>query len=88
MRLERLVSDSAERHPDRAAIKDAHEELGYGQLDALANRTACALGELGVRRGDRVAVWLNKSVQAVAHRAADMKLRLDAGGCSSTAPAG
>ncbi len=66
MRLERLVSESAERHPDRAAIKDAHEELTYGQLDALAQRTARALDEVGVRRGDRVAVWLNKSVQAVA----------------------
>jgi L-proline---[L-prolyl-carrier protein] ligase len=66
VRLERLVSGSAERHPDRAAIKDALEELSYGQLDVLAQRTACALAELGVRRGDRVAVWLNKSVQAVA----------------------
>ena len=66
MRLERLVSESAERHPDRAAIKDAHEELSYGQLDALARRTARRLDEVGVRRGDRVAVWLNKSVQAVA----------------------
>ncbi len=66
VRLERLVSESAERHPDRAAIKDAHEELSYSQLDALARRTARRLDEVGVRRGDRVAVWLNKSVQAVA----------------------
>ena len=66
MRLERLVSESAERHPDRAAIKDAQEELSYSQLDALARRTARRLDEVGVRRGDRVAVWLNKSVQAVA----------------------
>ena len=66
MRLERLVADSAERHPDRPAIKDEQRELSYHELDALSNRTARALTELGVRRGDRVAVWLNKSAQAVA----------------------
>jgi amino acid adenylation domain-containing protein len=66
VRLERLISESAERHPDRPAIKDEGGELSYRGLDALADRTARALTELGVRRGDRVAIWLNKSTQAVA----------------------
>jgi amino acid adenylation domain-containing protein len=66
VKLERLVADSAERHPDRPAIKDERAELDYRELDVLANRTARALEELGVGRGDRVAIWLNKSVQAVA----------------------
>jgi amino acid adenylation domain-containing protein len=66
MRLERLVADSAERDPDRPAIKDEREKLSYRELDVLANRTARALEELGVGRGDRVAIWMNKSVQAVA----------------------
>jgi amino acid adenylation domain-containing protein len=66
MRLERLILDAAERHPDRPAIKDDDGELSYRELDALAGRAARALAELGVRRGDRVAIWLNKSTQAVA----------------------
>ena len=66
MRHERLVADSAERHPDRPAIKDEGGELSYRELDALSGRTARALTELGVRRGDRVAIWMNKSTQAVA----------------------
>jgi amino acid adenylation domain-containing protein len=66
LRLERLVADSAERQPERTAITDERGELTYGELDALADRIARALAELGVRRGDRVAIWLNKSVQAVA----------------------
>ena len=66
MRLERLVTDSAERHPDRPAIKDEGGELSDRELDALADRTARALTELGVRRGDRVAIWMNKSTHAVA----------------------
>jgi len=61
MRLERLVADAAERHPNRPAIRDEREELSYHELDALADRTARALAQSGVRRGDRVAIWLNKS---------------------------
>jgi amino acid adenylation domain-containing protein len=66
VRLERLVTDAAARYPDRPAIKDQDAELTYIELDVLAARAARALTELGVRRGDRVAVWLNKSTQAVA----------------------
>lgn len=66
MRLERLVADSAERHPDRRAIKDELEELSYRELDALADRIASALAGLGVHRGDRVAIWLSKSARAAA----------------------
>jgi amino acid adenylation domain-containing protein len=66
VRLDRLVTDSAARQPERPAIKDEREELSYGELDALADQTAAALTQLGVGRGDRVAVWLNKSVRAVA----------------------
>jgi amino acid adenylation domain-containing protein len=66
VRLERLVADSAERYAERPAVKDESGELSYRGLDALADRAACGLHELGVRRGDRVAIWLNKSTQAVA----------------------
>jgi amino acid adenylation domain-containing protein len=66
VRLERLVSDSAGRRPEVAAIRDTYSQLEYRELDALADRVAGALHELGVRRGDRVAIWLVKSAQAVA----------------------
>jgi amino acid adenylation domain-containing protein len=66
VRLERLVVDAAQRHADRPAVKDDTGEMSYAELDALSGRAATALAELGVRRGDRVAIWLNKSIQAVA----------------------
>jgi L-proline---[L-prolyl-carrier protein] ligase len=66
VRLERLIAESAVHYPERPAIKDEDGELNYGELDALSARAARALIELGVRRGDRVAVWLNKSTRAVA----------------------
>ena len=40
--------------------------LSYGELDALANRIAHTLAELGVRKGDRVGIWLEKSTRTVA----------------------
>jgi len=64
--LERLVADAAARDPTRPAVRDEGGTLSYGELDALADAAAAALAELGVRRGDRVAVWLDKSSQAVA----------------------
>jgi amino acid adenylation domain-containing protein len=66
VRLERLISDSAWRHPERAAIRDEHEELSYGELYTLADGAACALAERGVRPGDRVGIWMPKSARAVA----------------------
>jgi amino acid adenylation domain-containing protein len=74
VRLERLLADSAERHPDRVAIKDERAELSYGEIDDLANRTALALKELGVRPGDRIGVWLHKSAEAVAVMQAALRL--------------
>jgi L-proline---[L-prolyl-carrier protein] ligase len=74
VRLERLVLDAAERHADRPAVKDEVGELCYAELDVLSGRAAAALRELGVRRGDRVAIWLNKSAQAVAVMQAALRI--------------
>jgi amino acid adenylation domain-containing protein len=66
VRLEQLVSASVRRHPHRPAVRDESDEVTYAQLDALAGRAAGALHELGVRRGDRVAIWMSKCVPAIA----------------------
>src|SRR5712672_1395452 len=66
MILRDLVVQSAQKMPDALAVKGPDTSLTYGQLDDLANRFAHALAQLGVRRGDRVGIWLGKSSCAVA----------------------
>ncbi|HET9356192.1 MAG TPA: AMP-binding protein [Sphingomicrobium sp.] len=46
------------------ALTAGGERLSYGELDALAGRTAAALLALGLVPGDRVATWMAKTVSA------------------------
>ena len=40
--------------------------LSYGEIDRLANQIARALTEFGVRKGDRVGLWIEKTAKTVA----------------------
>jgi amino acid adenylation domain-containing protein len=60
-----LVAQSAGRHPDRVAVVDGERIATYAELDAIANRLAHLLMECGVRPGDRVGLYLEKSLEAV-----------------------
>jgi amino acid adenylation domain-containing protein len=64
--LQHLLRDAVEREPDRGAVNLGADELTYGELEARSNRIARALRSVGVQRGDRVALHLPKSPQAVA----------------------
>ncbi|HEY4220083.1 MAG TPA: AMP-binding protein, partial [Myxococcota bacterium] len=61
-----LALASAERRPDDVAVRGPDGELSYGALAQLSGRIARALGELGVKPGDRVGVRMPKSARAVA----------------------
>ena len=49
-----LLEQAADSFPDATAVVDRGREMTYRQLDAMANRVAHQLTELGVNRGDRV----------------------------------
>ena len=53
-----LIDELARRHPDREALVGSGQRYTYGQLRFEARRTARALHELGVRRGDKVAILM------------------------------
>ena len=52
--------------PQRVAIACGGERLTYGELEALANRTAAVFRRLGLKRGDHVASLLGNRPEALA----------------------
>ncbi|MAE67766.1 MAG: D-alanine--poly(phosphoribitol) ligase [Phycisphaeraceae bacterium] len=60
--LPQLVDDSAERHGDREAIRFSGEGLTWAQFARRCNALAHCLVAQGVRRRDRVGIYLNKSL--------------------------
>ena len=58
LNLASIVTESADRVPDRAAIRLGDVELTYAQLDGRSARLATLLREKGLEPGDRVGVML------------------------------
>jgi long-chain acyl-CoA synthetase len=58
LNLASLLTESAHRAPDSAAIRLGEVELSYGELDDRSARLATLLREKGVKEGDRVGVML------------------------------
>ena len=65
MLLHQLFEASARRAPDKTALVFDGARHSYAQLDAQAERLAVLLQQRGVKRGDRVASFLDNSVEAV-----------------------
>jgi malonyl-CoA/methylmalonyl-CoA synthetase len=60
------IESAAAAHPERTFLRTPQgERLSYAQLREATARYAAALSELGVRPGERVAVQVEKSPQAV-----------------------
>jgi acyl-CoA ligase (AMP-forming) (exosortase A-associated) len=66
MLLHQLVLASAQAEPQAIALRQADREVSYADLSRLVEGLANGLAALGVRRRDRVAVFLPKSVETVA----------------------
>nr|AEH57232.1 nonribosomal peptide synthetase proline adenyltransferase (A) [Prochloron didemni P2-Fiji] len=72
--LSSLVTERAAQTPNALAISDVKQRLTYGALDKVANQLARALSQLGVQPGDRVGLWLDKSVKGVVAMQAILRL--------------
>ncbi|MBR4555323.1 MAG: amino acid adenylation domain-containing protein [Ruminococcus sp.] len=60
-----LFEAQAQQHPDRTALVACDASYTYAGLNNEMNRLANALGELGVRRGDRVAILLPRTSRQI-----------------------
>src|SRR6266436_275530 len=61
-----LLCDHAARRPDDFALRDGTRRLTWRALLALVDAVAADLDDTGLKRGERVAVWLPNRVEAVA----------------------
>lgn len=60
-----FLKNSAELFPDKIALVYGRKRWTYGEMDITANRLANALISYGIKRDDRVGVFLDNSVEAV-----------------------
>ncbi|MBN1539049.1 MAG: AMP-binding protein, partial [Candidatus Thermoplasmatota archaeon] len=56
--LSGLLREAAEEHPERVSIYYEEREITYRQLDEMASRFAAGLLKMGIRKGDRVALYM------------------------------
>ena len=58
-----LLTESARKLPQKEALVHEDRRLAYHELDGLTNQLARRLQRAGLRRMDRVGVYLEKSVE-------------------------
>lgn len=74
MRIEETLSRHAETSGSKTALVTSGRRLSYAELDELTDRLAAALCANGVRRGDRVLVFMDNRWEAVVSIFAALKV--------------
>ncbi|MFN2390165.1 MAG: amino acid adenylation domain-containing protein [Actinomycetota bacterium] len=64
--LHGLVEVAAAARPGSSAVVDGDRHASYADLDSASNQVAAALTESGLGRGNRIALYMDKSPEAVA----------------------
>jgi len=65
MLIHEAMEAAADSTPDASALRFSKTELSYADLVHRSDQVAAVLLDHGVRRGDRVGLYLNKSIEAV-----------------------
>jgi long-chain acyl-CoA synthetase len=72
--LYQLLEDSVKRFPLNPALIFLNGKMTYAALDANVNRLANALSDLGIKKGDRVAIYMANCPQYVISYYAILKI--------------
>lgn len=65
MLVQDFLENSADRLPGKIALVCEDQRLTYSEIESQANRLANAMRQNGVKRGDRIAIFLPNSIAAV-----------------------
>jgi long-chain acyl-CoA synthetase len=65
MPLFELLRNTAKKHPNHTAVVFLGKKITYSELDSLSDRFATALHDMGVKKGDRVALFLPNTPQFI-----------------------
>jgi amino acid adenylation domain-containing protein len=63
--VHQLLEAAAHADPEQTAVVDGGRELRYGELERRSNQLAHLLRDLGVKTGDRVGLYLEKSLDSL-----------------------
>ena len=58
-----FLEESARRYPDKACTIFKGAKISYKEMDALTNRLAAGLADLGIEKGDRVGIFMPNTPQ-------------------------
>jgi amino acid adenylation domain-containing protein len=73
LRIEQFLIDKAASHPQKVALVTERRRLRYEELDDLSSRLASTLAKNGVKRDDRVLVFMDNCWEAAVSIFAVMK---------------
>jgi amino acid adenylation domain-containing protein len=63
--LHHLLEESVQRFPDRDAVVFKDRAMTYGELNHRSSQISSALEKMGVTAGDRVGIFMNKSIESL-----------------------
>jgi len=63
--LHQLLSESASRYPQNEAVIYKDRSVTYQELEKTSNRLAHTLISLGIKKGDRVGLYMDRGIEAI-----------------------
>ena len=58
--LNQLLSESSVKYPDQEAVFFKNEKMSYADLERESNKLAYGLAENGVKKGERIGIYMNR----------------------------